>query len=65
MPAVGELVRCTYGAWMVAHGRPNVARAVTGSARAGRSSAINPVIVLAGIPLGRASNAAAWCTRRR
>src|SRR5215208_3700682 len=39
-------------------GLPSVARAVTGFHPGGRSSGTSPAIALAGIPLGRACNAA-------
>ena len=46
-------------------GHRSVARAVTGSAPAARWSGTSLAIVLAGIRLGRAWRAVAWCTRRR
>src|SRR5258708_11356306 len=46
-------------------GHRSVARAVTGSAPAARSPGTRLAIVLAGIRLGRAWRAVAWCTRRR
>jgi hypothetical protein len=46
-------------------GHRSVARAVTGSEPAARWSGTSLAIVLAGIRLGRAWRAVAWCTRRR